>query len=143
MDNTFGIKTLLHYVEDKLIAQGRPSLNSNEDCSYRGSEDLKCGIGFLIPDNLYTESMEGKLVASLTVEVAGGIHNPVIEYIANLFNISFENDLLRVLRDIQAIHDSFDSEQSEISFKEYIKECFQILHECFNKYPDYYDSKEQ
>jgi hypothetical protein len=46
-----------NFVIEQLRIQGRPSVNSNGACLYR-SGCLKCGIGFLIPDEDYYIDMD-------------------------------------------------------------------------------------
>lgn len=43
-----------------LLTQKYPSQNSSGECLYRGPRGRKCAVGFLIPDELYTRSLEGK-----------------------------------------------------------------------------------
>lgn len=43
-----------------LRAQGfEPSIVMDDACAYRGQEGRKCAIGFLIPDDRYSEDLEG------------------------------------------------------------------------------------
>jgi hypothetical protein len=46
-----------NFVIEQLRIQGQPSTNSKGQCLYR-SGCLKCGIGFLIPDEHYNTDME-------------------------------------------------------------------------------------
>lgn len=53
-----------------LIAATRPSVYFDNDleetrCQYRGDCGTKCAVGWLIPDEYYTPSMEGKGVVRL------------------------------------------------------------------------------
>lgn len=48
-----------------LLKQGRPSLNQNSSCQYRGSDGLKCAAGFWIRDEDYKPSFENQSVAAL------------------------------------------------------------------------------
>jgi len=45
-------------VVSALIKQGHPSIDTSGGCLYRGPDGLKCAIGHLIPDNVYTPDME-------------------------------------------------------------------------------------
>jgi hypothetical protein len=48
---------------NKMIEQGRPSrrvgINGTPSCAYRGENGTKCALGFFIPDDLYSENIEG------------------------------------------------------------------------------------
>ena len=46
-------------VASHLLKKMERSTNFNGSCRYRGSNDLKCDIGCLIPDNKYNSRMEG------------------------------------------------------------------------------------
>jgi hypothetical protein len=52
------------FVMHKMIEQGRPSLSvmihGTRVCAYRGENGTKCALGFIIPDDLYSEEIEGK-----------------------------------------------------------------------------------
>lgn len=54
MDN----QTALNAAAAGLMAQGCCSIG-NVRCAYRGREGRKCGVGFLIPDELYGKELEG------------------------------------------------------------------------------------
>lgn len=58
-------------------------------CAYRGDRGLKCAIGCLIPDTVYTSEMEGDIEEML-------LHWP---------NHPFEDDQIPFLEELQAIHD--------------------------------------
>lgn len=38
-----------------------PSLDGDGSCLYRGPEGARCAVGLLIPDDRYTEELEGKV----------------------------------------------------------------------------------
>lgn len=46
-------------IVDHLYKQGCASVNDAGQCLYRGPNGTKCAIGCLIPDDIYTKSMEG------------------------------------------------------------------------------------
>jgi len=46
-------------VKAHLLSQGRKSLNANGQCAYRGENGAMCAVGVLIPDSMYSRSMEG------------------------------------------------------------------------------------
>ena len=41
-----------------LVKQGQPALNPGGWCSYRGVGGMRCAVGHLIPDELYSRNME-------------------------------------------------------------------------------------
>ena len=51
------------FVMKSMIEQGRPSLNVGINgtlvCAYRCENGTKCAAGFFIPDELYSENIEG------------------------------------------------------------------------------------
>lgn len=80
-------------VTSHLLTQNKPSEDEDkENCLYRSSEGLKCAIGCLIPDELYTPKLEG-----ITVD-----HLP--ENILNFIGIESKEDL-HFMKSLQVIHD--------------------------------------
>lgn len=53
-------------VRDHLLAQGKPATIKGV-CAYRGDDGLKCAVGCLIPDELYSRDLEGQSVQSTDV----------------------------------------------------------------------------
>jgi hypothetical protein len=54
------------YVYRKIIEQGGPSVKSmgftnSKSCVYRGEDDRRCAIGWLIPDELYQPTFDNGL----------------------------------------------------------------------------------
>ena len=110
------IDTLINYVEKQLLKQGCPSRDdTNLDCMYRGNNQTKCGVGFLIPDNLYKESFEGKIFHNLPLYIR--------DHISNTYEISDVRELYGVLNTIQEIHDG----SPQTNWSEYITERFKNL----------------
>lgn len=71
-------------------------------CLYRASNGNKCFIGALIPDELYSEQMEGCGVNELMVR---------FPELKKMFNIKDES----ALEDLQLIHDShFDDREEKL-----------------------------
>ncbi len=85
-------------VKTHLLTQNRKSYDDYKGCSYRGPNGTMCAVGCLIPDNVYNEDMEGGDVYS---------HN-VQPYLETLGLAS--PSALRLLRDLQNLHDSVDCE---------------------------------
>jgi hypothetical protein len=89
----------------------RQSITSDESsCAYRGNNDLKCGVGHSIPDELYKKGMEGKAFNNLLSE------HPEIQDL-------FQNVDWQLLSKIQWAHDKylesgFENWQYEAEMKE-------------------------
>jgi len=78
------------------IKQGKQSVNSSGDfCMYRGPDGLKCIVGHMIPDDLYTEDMEDRGPDTLEVR-------PVLEQI---FDSVLSEEELNLLKEVQGAHD--------------------------------------
>jgi hypothetical protein len=45
--------------------QGRPAINTENSCLYRGPDGTKCAVGFLLKDKQYKPEMEGRDVNGL------------------------------------------------------------------------------
>lgn len=90
-------------VFDKVVtalrAQDCKSLNDEGYCVYRGKNDTKCAAGHLIPDSLYTISLETFIVPQLD-----HIFEPMIED-------------TKFLRELQRIHDIYPVEDWEWAWK--------------------------
>lgn len=88
-------KAVLHCLKQgkrAVMAQFRPDINEYiSTCCYRAG-DLKCAIGSLIPDDVYSPEMESTIIGDL-------LQNPKI---SELF-ASVDSDLLT---DIQLMHDT-------------------------------------
>jgi hypothetical protein len=70
-------------------------------CRYRGDDGRRCAVGWLIPDELYTEEMEG--------EAADGV--------ADLLGVT-DRALVVLLEDMQDTH---DTSRSYLSMREHFK----------------------
>ena len=81
------------FVMKSMIEQGRPSLNLGikgpSVCAYRGKNGTKCAAGFFIPDELYSENIEGKGLVAESVRRLG----------------CFKGKSLSLLRAMQQAHD--------------------------------------
>lgn len=120
------IKKLLDFVEQKLLEQGRPSINDDGSCLYRHSDGLKCGIGFLIPDALYCPSMEGITAAA--------INSKVHEHIRAEYSFPAEFNLSRLLDDVQDVHDNHSGSPT---FNKDLKLTFEQLNKLYSTNPHY------
>jgi hypothetical protein len=89
-------------VANHLLKQGKRSVTEEAfiaSCVYRGDDGLKCAIGVLIPDELYTPSMEGKQ-ATVLIQT-----NPKLY--AHLEIKNFFDDT-NFLMELQQLHDEKD-----------------------------------
>lgn len=78
----------------------------NKLCKYR-SKNLKCAIGCLIPDKLYSKNMEGLSVEELAIEYP---------------ELGFKKGNIRLLGDLQSIHDLYDPTLWKQELKDIAKE---------------------
>ena len=82
---------IFDFVWTKLYEQGQPS-RGNFGCRYRITEGLKCAVGYLIPDDLYKEDMEGHAVSTISENYS-------------LPREIFNKDNEEFLNDLQGAHD--------------------------------------
>jgi hypothetical protein len=66
-----------------LIAAPRPSTYWNSDsesnvCVYRGPDNTRCAVGWILPDYAYTPSVEGHSVLRLLVDIPHLMEDPLI-----------------------------------------------------------------
>lgn len=107
-------KQIIDFVEHKLIKQGCLSLDSG-GCAYRGANDTKCAIGFLISDAEYA-----KLV-KLGLGSTGS--NKLME---TLYNVPESSPKAEFLACMQYMHDGYPN-HSENDFVSYIhQKCNQL-----------------
>ena len=79
-----------------LTQNARSTLGVDSDtCMYRGAGGLKCAVGQLIPDNLYTESMENIGVRDLFVMYGDAMSGAGLD----------QNEHMLFLSDLQRVHD--------------------------------------
>lgn len=104
---------VFNFVYKKLMEQGQGSVNLEADdgagmCYYRGLEDCKCAVGWLIPDEEYKPEMDKA--------VAGEDYGTSVVGIVKKFYSDFadKKGALTFLRDLQAVHD--DASYSMSSF---------------------------
>lgn len=57
-------------VAKALLKQGKPSVDEQNHCQYRGPNGLKCAAGHLIPDRLYNPTIENKQISVLLLSKA-------------------------------------------------------------------------
>lgn len=93
---------IFDHVTPLLFAQGQRSMGpldpyGEEMCAYRGGEnnELRCAVGFLIPDGLYYDGLEG--CSAMGPEVSAVLSNVV----------TTADDLGLFLTDLQDVHDGW------------------------------------
>jgi len=89
---------IFDYVTPLLFAQGeRSMLEGGTTCAYRGVDGMRCVIGFMIPDDLYTPALEGN--SAMGVEITNVLSTV----------ITTDLDLCVFLSDLQDVHDGWAS----------------------------------
>ena len=87
-------------VAKHLITQGQQSQRDDGTCLYRGPGGLKCAVGVLIPDDVYTPEMELDELG----ETGNGVRGLLDRY-ANVLPDYFSENV-RLLSNLQNVHDS-------------------------------------
>ena len=89
---------IFDYVTPLLFAQGeRSMLEGGTTCAYRGEHGMRCAVGFLIPDELYSDGLEGK--SAMDVDMTKRLNNVILT----------DDDLGLFLTDLQDVHDGWTS----------------------------------
>ena len=112
---------IIDLVETKLLEQGARSVKLYDcrlsklaqPCALRGDDGMKCAIGWLVPDDVYTPALE-------TVE------DPVLELIVigkyeKCFGEQFY-EKTEILQELQYVHDHVDPSRWAKEFKRIRKE---------------------
>jgi hypothetical protein len=102
---------IFNTVYTHLIKQGGPSTIRGA-CMYRGQNGRMCAVGFMIPDDVYEENMEGTNALSLIA------HTPKLAHLT---------PHMMLLRKMQQIHDTYAMEKPEQTWPEWIKYRFRTL----------------
>jgi len=97
-----------------MLVQGEKSTATTQGagsnaCKYRGPRKLRCGIGAIIPDELYTSSMECKGITTLLLT------RPLLR---KYFEVKNDFDSL-FLNSLQRIHDTIKVEAWMWTFREF------------------------
>lgn len=95
-------------VVQHLYKQGRPAA-VGRNCRYRTEEGLSCAVGCRIPDEAYSEGMEGKFVHDLADKYAEVLPLEIVEY-ADLFD------------DLQWAHDCWTDNNNPDYLEQRLKE---------------------
>ena len=89
---------IFDYVTPLLFKQGeRSMLEGGTTCAYRGEDGMRCAVGFLIPDELYFDGLEGK--SAMDVDITKLLNNVILT----------DDHLCLFLTDLQDVHDGWAS----------------------------------
>jgi len=97
---SMSMSRIFYKVKKHLLKQNAHSqAESMDTCAYRGDNGLKCAVGCLIPDKMYSYAMEEQgvdkdIVTKALVSVLG-------------VNVCKREEKIRLLRDLQYTHDTF------------------------------------
>lgn len=85
-----------------VLMQGRKSTETNT-CLYRGPNNLRCGVGHLIPDNLFSDKIEGLNISSMLR--ANYMYDEELIAVKSRLRQHFKDVSPELLDDIQRWHD--------------------------------------
>lgn len=95
----------------KVVDQGRPSINDDTTCMYRGLGGARCAVGWMIPDEHYLPEMEGKPVMISRYKEQDLMTCRIVEAAG-----AMEEDEVQLLSDLQDAHDMYDREDDALTF---------------------------
>lgn len=81
-----------------MLKQNKRSVNEHDECQYHHTNGNRCAIGFIIPDNRYTEDIEDNNVDSAQVWFV--LHQSQVD-------VQDENTM-EFLKELQRVHDRTD-----------------------------------
>lgn len=129
------VESLIKHVEDHLVKQVVQA-TSSIGCAYRGLNGTTCAVGCLIPDEMYDPIFENKGMRDLTNakvfcydaehEKARHKFESVLIHIMDQFNLTDRVETIRILMDMQYIHDN-NQWVLESESVEYVKDRFAQL----------------
>ena len=114
---------LVRYVRDKLLQQGQTSMQASRPGEYPGNVcqyrtgNLRCAIGWLIPDDEYDKRLEGYCIESILREVDPFFLERILPP-----KLPITESLVTVLAWMQHIHDQCDVDEWPDHFDRLIKE---------------------
>jgi hypothetical protein len=91
-------QSVFETVARHLFAQGKRAFLPMDGCLYRTPTGNSCAVGCLIPDDMYSEDMEGKSVGQLLGRQVGGLNGELHDF--------FEGVDWGLLQDLQQLHDN-------------------------------------
>ncbi len=87
---------IIRYVKEKLVAQNKKSIHSDEYgiyCAYRGDDGCKCAIGHLLPDEHYARHYDED----------GGLYFNILQFFNEL---QLSHVKIMLFNRLRIIHDS-------------------------------------
>ena len=113
-------------VFEHLIVQGERAMDGPQ-CVYRAPDGNKCAAGCLIPDELYSNKMEGSSFRHVAMD------HPKLQ---EMFG-----DYIELIGELQQIHDNYSPWDPKLNWNHYMLEEFQILCRQFGlDYSEIFDS---
>lgn len=121
------------YVVYNLLKQNMASYSEKEEqCAYRGDNNLKCAAGWVIADSEYKECFEGNTVFYSDHPIEINVNNistqpPEVEKVQEAIKTSLTNykedhyDLFILLKKLQSIHDNHPTDEWAYLFKSLAK----------------------
>lgn len=113
-DPYYGVQAQVYgIVREHLLSQMDKSFYNTPDgrddaCAYRGRNGMSCAIGCLIPDEYYSTVIEGAMPSLVSeMEPTTGGH-ALSTALSQVFGISYNLQTLRLLSQLQDIHDNCD-----------------------------------
>lgn len=79
-------------------------------CNYRRG-GLKCAVGVLIPDELYSSAIEGIPVDHFFLEEDALLPSPEVAAVSAWFKRTFPDGQNRLIDELQVVHDSWKVEE--------------------------------
>lgn len=94
------LREIFDKVKHHMLTQNQQSLDTYNNCVYRGVDGLMCAVGCLIPDEYYTEGLEG-----------GGVKTPEVQAVlidCGIIKSETEEEKIELLFQLQYLHDMFE-----------------------------------
>lgn len=92
-----------------MLVQGRKSVDGIGQCQYRGPDNTKCGVGFIIKDEAYSPAIEGiGIVENSSHQNTFGQQAMVEALVLSGVDINAHN-VRPLLVGIQSLHDGFSA----------------------------------
>lgn len=99
---------LVNMVEQFLLTQGERAVDGLGMCKYRSPSGLRCAVGCLIPDELYTKNIEGACLNQA--------YGPEYDELVKVLGAAGLTKLA-LLEKLQFIHDELDVRRWKGAFK--------------------------
>lgn len=105
---------IFNQVAEHMLHQGEPAVHSDGGCMYRfqgedRAKTLKCAVGCLIPDSVYSETIEGGQISSLLHRSTEAADPENLALATALKNSGISRKSYALLHELQDIHDNFEA----------------------------------